>query len=234
LEGTDVAKKKGSTTPSPVDPRAILRQAACFEFTSDLLSNATATWNNRLFATAFELLKAGPTPHTPDGKVFKLPDTLPEFASIEMSKEMLFRNPTLAPSIVVQAFATELYLKCMLARGGGSIPQLHELLALFQKLSPAQQTRIEKLYEEDCGTDALMQRLSQTDFAGKKFTMTQALTEMNTAFIQWRYAYEQPGPGNDVVGRPWVAIRTHILELEPEWVTEVADLGIRPTSTGRL
>ena len=49
--------------------------------------------------------------------------------------------------MVLSAFASELYLKCLLRLETGKVPQTHNLKALFRDLSPALRKQLEELWE---------------------------------------------------------------------------------------
>lgn len=51
------------------------------------------------------------------------------------------------PAMVLSAFASELYLKCLLRLETGKVPQTHNLKALFRDLSPALRKQLEELWE---------------------------------------------------------------------------------------
>ena len=54
------------------------------------------------------------------------------------------------PSIVLPAFASELYLKCLICiESGKSPPKEHKLTALFLRLDLPTRKRIENLWDED-------------------------------------------------------------------------------------
>src|SRR2546430_1479658 len=52
------------------------------------------------------------------------------------------------PSMVISAFASELYLKCLLLIERGSAPQVHFLDSLFSNLKPKTQARVRELWAE--------------------------------------------------------------------------------------
>jgi hypothetical protein len=51
--------------------------------------------------------------------------------------------------MVLSAFASELYLKCLLCLETGKIPQTHNLKTLFDALSPETRQRLQELWDVD-------------------------------------------------------------------------------------
>jgi hypothetical protein len=51
------------------------------------------------------------------------------------------------PAMVLSAFASELYLKCLLCLEGRKVPKTHNLKKLFQNLLPDTKGRLETLWE---------------------------------------------------------------------------------------
>ena len=53
------------------------------------------------------------------------------------------------PSMTLSAFASEVYLKCLLCAETGDVPNDHNLKALFDRLQPSTRRRLEDLWDED-------------------------------------------------------------------------------------
>jgi hypothetical protein len=224
-----VGKKSGSKPgppKAPPDPRAMFRQAACFEYAGHLLLRETANWFQSFAERAMAALRTGPPALLASGEVFVPPTELPQ-ATVTLPAAMISRIPTLAPTIVIQSFATELYLKSLIVNDGGD-PWGHEVLDLFQQLAPARRARMEQFYDEECKADGAFIDMQRSE-PNVTFSLTWSLTEMNHAFKTWRYAHESPGPQNSFLGRPWIAARRLALELQPSWAAEVMDLGTPAT-----
>ena len=79
------------------------------------------------------------------------------------------------PFAVNTAFACELYLKAILIHNStdGTIKKGHELEKLFGALPASTRTQIEATYSQNCTT-----------------ALNILLSEINTTFIDWRYAFE--------------------------------------------
>lgn len=53
------------------------------------------------------------------------------------------------PTMVLSAFAAELFLKCLLVLEGGTILSTHRLDVLFKRVSHKRQRKIQELWEAD-------------------------------------------------------------------------------------
>jgi hypothetical protein len=209
----------------PIDPKRVFRQAVCFERAGSLMAGEVSRWFQSFQARALDALRSGPQPFLPDGRPFIVPHSPPPLADVTIPQSMIDRNPMLIPMVVNQAFATELFLKCLLIRDGVPSPRGHELIVLFRQLRPDRQARAEEFYQAECERDGAFQSIQQSE-PGKTFDLVWSLTDLNRAFERWRYAYEKL-PDNSVLGKPWEAFGRLALELEPSWVSEVADLTYR-------
>jgi hypothetical protein len=161
--------------PASPDPRAVFRHAVCFEHSAELLANATRAW--------FDSWNGRPA----EGYA----------VAVELFPGTHHRIPTLIPQVVNKAFATELFLKSLLTLDGLAFPRSHSLLTLFGQLQAARQRHIEELYDQDRQSDQQMMTMERQRFDGLPFSLQWCLSEMDTAFEQWRYAYEDfsaPGP----------------------------------------
>ena len=88
------------------------------------------------------------------------------------------------PFAVNAAFACELFLKAILIcnSSNGNIAQGHHLESLFSSLPEAARNQIEGRYTQKCNHD-----------------FSSLLTEIDNAFVDWRYAYEK-GVGINISG----------------------------------
>jgi hypothetical protein len=215
------------------DPKEIFRLAASFEYSGRILASAvkvTLEYLARSCQLPFEMPPGTPESQTPGGILIPATDP-PPVVTVSIPKDKLSQVPTVAPWIVIQAFATELFIKCLHAVDGREV-RGHSLVALFGNLSDERKNRINAIYDEIAKSDeafAEMQRAEPTD----KLTLAFSLQEMDRAFEIWRYAYESPGPVNCFLGEPWKAVKRTILELKPEWQIVVDNLGSPPTFQSR-
>jgi hypothetical protein len=119
------------------------------------------------------------------------------------------------PTMVLSAFASELFLKCLLILETGEAPEnIHPLHVLYRRVSHKRRRRIEELWDNDARPKlaGLAQALNlPTD-------LPNALFQCSKAFEQLRYAYENNF--NNVryyIGDfPWIVMRA-IVEVKPEW-----------------
>lgn len=213
----------------PLNPEVIFRQALNFDYSGQLLSNATGSLLMARVASgefANSPISAPTEAQTPGGLLIPLPKREPTNC-VTVPPQALFGLPTLIPTLVLQAFATELYLKCILVLNTGDAPHVHQLVQLYQQLTPTQKTRVEELYNAECQSDLAFQGMQGTE-PTTTFTLVYALQEMNRAFEAWRYAYESV-PEKSFLGHPWIAAARLILELRPDWLPIVAALGVPPS-----
>jgi len=120
------------------------------------------------------------------------------------------------PIMVLSAFASELFFKCLLCMETARIHRTHLLLDLFEKLSPKTQRRLEELWDQ-----ALLPRKATLDELDKSQIVPRDLrsnlASSTDTFRLLRYVYE---PGPDLVisisDLPLV-LRRAIIELKPEW-----------------
>lgn len=148
-------------------------------------------------------------------------------------------NPLCLTAIVVNsAFASELYLKCLLHIETGKLFKgQHDLGKLFAKLSAATQAEIEGPFDEQ------LSRGPKYDFSGaskeaqeaavrQPKNLRDALRAGREAFVEWRYLYEI----DDLTQANFFSLfplpdilRVVILRKRPEWgrfritMTKIAD-----------
>jgi hypothetical protein len=118
-----------------------------------------------------------------------------------------------APTMVLSAFAAELYLKCLLVMQSGSAPPIHQLDKLFKQLNHKTQRRIQELWEAD-GRPKLMPFCTHL---GLPSDLSNALAKCGRAFENLRYYYEDPTRVVYYIGDfAWIVMRV-IVEIKPEW-----------------
>jgi hypothetical protein len=126
------------------------------------------------------------------------------------------------PTMVLSAFTTELFLKCLICLEMKLTPQGHHLFELFEQLKPETQSKIIHLWD----THILPVRGPEWTFIennqpGTKITrdLPGSLKASSLAFENIRYNYE-PGTREksnfNVVDLPRILHRV-ILEMKPEW-----------------
>lgn len=130
---------------------------------------------------------------------------------------------TFAVMVMNSAFASELYLKCLIQiETGQMIKNEHDLNALFRKLPAAVQQEIEGPF------DAQMAKMpvydtTQADaatlhvIATRPKTLRESLKVGGKAFIEWRYLYESETTGHfNLLPLPFI-LRDAILRRNPKW-----------------
>jgi hypothetical protein len=127
------------------------------------------------------------------------------------------------PVMVLQAFASELYIKCLHCIDSGTVPGGHDLESLFNHLNPLRQKAIIS------GWNARMAHrqgeLDQRDRATKPLgfviprDLPVGLKECRLAFMQLRYQYEEPKKPKFYLGDLPDVLRVVILHIYPDWKT---------------
>jgi hypothetical protein len=141
-----------------------------------------------------------------------------KFAATEQHVRHI-NNPKAAfmasPSMVLSAFAIELFLKCLLLLEGKELDRIHTLNVLFRRLSHKQKRRIEEVWEKEARpkVDELNQKFGLTHPSD----LPNALVTCGRAFEYMRYGYEDPDRQVFYLGElPTILWRT-ILDIRPEW-----------------
>jgi hypothetical protein len=121
------------------------------------------------------------------------------------------------PALVLAAFASELFLKCIICMDGKKVPKWHDLKNLFDLTSQSSQRRMEKHWASmlDHRADIIARMEKST---GQKFPrdLSTCLALGSGAFEQLRYSYERGSTIFFLSDFPAVA-RLSILEVKPEW-----------------
>lgn len=135
-----------------------------------------------------------------------------------------------AARIVNSALSLELYLKCLLSIEKGDYDFEHELVKLFNAISPARQLRIKELFVEEFNRIPHLVYLRQVATDKKEYEFDRILERANHAFVEWRYAFEGLESGVQYNGQPVRnAVRRVILEIKPDWIKILESLDTRPT-----
>jgi HEPN domain-containing protein len=129
-----------------------------------------------------------------------------------------------AALVTNSAFASELYLKCLIQLDSGQqVIKEHNLRKLFAKLTPATQkdleSRFDLLLAKQPAYDESKMTAEMRDAASKRpTTFRETLRSGADAFTEWRYLYENDGFSNPFGLFPLPSLlRTVILERQPEW-----------------
>jgi hypothetical protein len=121
------------------------------------------------------------------------------------------------PAIVLSAFASELFLKCLLLIEGKGTHNTHDLHVLYKKLSKGTQALIKSKWDfptRRAADIALTEKMSgqkmPTDFES-------ALSRGGKAFKYMRYIFEDPLSTDFFLADLPRMLQAVILELKPEW-----------------
>ena len=130
-------------------------------------------------------------------------------------------------TMVLSAFTTELFLKCLVCIETSLTPQGHHLFELFEQITPITQDKIIHLWDTQIipHRDPEWKFIESKQYSGdRKFSrdLPGALSDSSRAFEQIRYSYEPNCKEADfnIIDMPRV-LRRVILEMKPAW----ADLG---------
>lgn len=142
------------------------------------------------------------------------------------------------PVIVLSAFTTELFLKCLIRiEAASATPRTHDLKELFGQLSTATRTRLQNLWDSDVAMRR-SKRWNELEKFGLKMPrdLPSALAKGSNAFDRIRYSYE----GNTenlhyyLEDLPTLLERV-ILEMKPEFEAwRRMPLPRRPSGTNRF
>jgi len=124
----------------------------------------------------------------------------------------------IAPTVTLDSFATELYLKCLYAIDHGMPSRGHKYQELFAALKPGMQQAVRYVYNDFLANHSVaefMRRNEPTFIAG----LDECLRISNETFESMRYLYEG-GHGQQFY---WpllrLALRKTILSINPNWAT---------------
>ena len=119
------------------------------------------------------------------------------------------------PTMVLSAFASELFLKCLLILETSEAPEnIHLLHILYRRVSHKRRRRIEELWDADA-RPKLAELAKVQNFPTD---LPNALFQCSSPFEQLRYAYEN-GFNNVryyIGDFPWILMGA-IIEIKPEW-----------------
>lgn len=124
-----------------------------------------------------------------------------------------------APHMVLSAFASELYLKCLLCLETGNVPQTHNLKALFRDLKPETKAKIEHLWNAHAPElEELWLTMERTTGNTIPRDLSALLDMSGKAFTELRYAHEDEHT-SFLVGDLPPMLQRIILEQNPAWAT---------------
>jgi hypothetical protein len=128
-----------------------------------------------------------------------------------------------SPAIILSAFASELYLKCILSleSGGRHILATHELKTLYNDLRIDTRKRLEVMWaESNLKPMNVRARKAIAVVTGETIPedLDWAISKANNAFVQLRYIHENDGNGVGFIIHDLPAmLKTVILDMQPTW-----------------
>jgi hypothetical protein len=128
------------------------------------------------------------------------------------------------PALVLSAFASELFLKCLLLLDGKQLPNWHDLKRLFDLLDADIQTKIKKLWGQSLISRASMIAAFESD-TGELFIrdFDAALVAGARSFEHFRYYHEKTREEIDAVafmlGDLPIMLKSVIWIKKPDWVS---------------
>jgi hypothetical protein len=134
-------------------------------------------------------------------------------AGLEVRTRMLM----CAPIAMNQAFAIELYLKCLLHIETGKVSFKHDLEQLYNSLTKETQSKVNIHYEgyRAKNPESIFLEKNLPMFS---FDLPSVLKMIKNAFIDFRYYYELKGKdGIYTLGNLMAASRRTIIEMKPEF-----------------
>jgi len=163
----------------------------------------------------------------PGADVTELPDMFLHAETFYRAIDIIHRHDRAVvaqislPLMVLTAFASELYFKCIIFVETGKLTKGHYLYDLFQKLSPKSQRRLSELWDRVTAPREETLRKVEKDL-GRTIPrdLRGNLIEGSKSFEDLRYLYEREKPKKFLFNlgdlpRP---LRMLVLELKPDLV----------------
>lgn len=139
----------------------------------------------------------------------------------------------LAPPAMVEAFAVELYFKCLLTIDWGKAPRGHKVKdELFDRLKPSSQKSLRWIYNKELETDAAAKTFAKSH-PRIPMGLDTCLALYNDVFETIRYLYEE----KPITVGAWAilasSLRATILAIHPKWGEKKPPDRTSPTSPTR-
>ncbi len=125
---------------------------------------------------------------------------------------------TMMPAMVMSAFASELFLKCLLLLEGQTPPDLHHLGSLYKRLHNKRKARIAQLWDAEVAAHA-NQFAENERRLGVSIPrdLKTALFDCGDAFEGLRYIYEDPLRVKFYIIHFAPILHRAVLEVRPDW-----------------
>lgn len=122
------------------------------------------------------------------------------------------------PAMVLSAFASELYLKCIHCIDSGLVPPGHDIEKLFNGLPHLRRARITQIWDAKMvNDDAELQKHDRALGFKIPRDLPTALKDCSRGFEQLRYVYENPEDVKFYIVEFPRVLRPAILEIQPAW-----------------
>jgi len=124
------------------------------------------------------------------------------------------------PALVLSAFASELYLKCLICIETGRLAHGHDLRVLFRQISEASRRNIERRWNAYVATPerqriyAALKALEGTEIST---SLDWSLRNGGDGFVALRYIHEGETGTKFLLGELPQILRDEILTSKPEW-----------------
>ena len=136
----------------------------------------------------------------------------------------------LIPAAVCAAFSLELYFKCLLRLENVNPRKMHDLDALFAKLSTESRRFIRQCYTHEVGptVETMKRTAARLKAEGINHTppaiedLDHVLSASAKVFEKFRYAFEGLSREEWIAGNVTTCVRRRIIALHPEWEPQPA------------
>lgn len=126
-------------------------------------------------------------------------------------------------AVVLSAFASELFIKCLLTLDSKSWGNDHNLHRLYKRLNEHVRRKIEQKWLAYSQNKKYFVIIENGVAKAPKSDLEGALKDCGDAFVAMRYVYEDPKKSNYYISELPIILREVILEEQPNWKT--ASLG---------
>lgn len=161
----------------------------------------------------------------------------------DYSANLLLRNfgnnkmVAMNPILFNQAFALELYFKCLIyLTKGKKASKTHELKKLYSQLNKKDKTQIELIFESKVfikrikkGARQLRGRRRETNFKPKpnfSYEIEEILTFSNFSVIEHRYPFDSASKRYYGINYLTQAVLEYIIQLKPDWKSKTEPLNL--------
>ncbi|MCK1707630.1 MULTISPECIES: hypothetical protein [unclassified Bradyrhizobium] len=165
-------------------------------------------------------------------KARKTPDPLKVFMNAERfriadlvlrgSQDQRVAVAVASPALVLSAFASELYLKCLILIQSARLEHGHDLHPLFKKLESQSQRRVEQKWNEWVSSPErkrIYEALKKISGESIPTDLDWSLRNGGTGFVDMRYLHEvETGPRFLIGDLPQI-LREETLQHRPEWTS---------------